>query len=81
MKILAVAGAERPETYGEALRLGTNAMLKKSMSIGELRNAVARCLVSEGMKLPLPLDCVSSRHPVERPEVISGTGLEDGRQA
>ena len=55
VKILAVAGAGRPETYGEALRLGATAMLKKPMSIGELRNAVARCLMSEDMKSPLPI--------------------------
>jgi CheY-like chemotaxis protein len=54
VKILAVVGAARPEMYREALRLGANAMLNKPMSIGDLRDAVARCLVSEETMLRIP---------------------------
>jgi DNA-binding response OmpR family regulator len=59
----------------KALRLGANAMLKEPMNIAELRSAVARCLVERGDDVGHTLDCVGGRHPVERPEVIAGTGL------
>ena len=45
LKILAVSGFERPDESSEALRLGANAMLSKPLGVGELRAAVAQCLL------------------------------------
>jgi CheY-like chemotaxis protein len=45
LKILAVAGNAMPDEYSEALRLGANALLQKPLGVGELRNAVAQCLL------------------------------------
>ena len=45
LKILAVSGSERPDESSEALRLGAVAMLSKPLGVGELRAAVAQCLL------------------------------------
>jgi CheY-like chemotaxis protein len=46
LKILAVYGSERPDESSEALRLGASAMLSKPLGVGELRTAVAQCLLN-----------------------------------
>ena len=52
LKILAVSDAPRPAESSEALRLGANAMLFKPLGMGELRAAVAQCLLTHIAKTP-----------------------------